>query len=60
MGTTHINLLLAAKRLRDAQRAYMADRGNNELGLAVAVAAQDLDEAIEASTALLRETSRGL
>ena len=39
-------LLAAAKDLRAAQRAYMADRGNNALGRAVAEAASALDVAI--------------
>lgn len=45
-------LLEAAKNLRAAQRAYMADRGNNELGRRVAEAAAALDLAIEAMEAL--------
>lgn len=34
----------AAKDLRICQRAYMLDRGNDELGRAVGVAAEKLDE----------------
>jgi hypothetical protein len=33
----------AARSLRNAQRAYMSNRGNQELGKAVAVAAKALD-----------------
>jgi len=40
------DLLEAAKALRAAQRAYMADRGNEALGKAVGAAAAVLDEAI--------------
>lgn len=39
-------LLEAAKKLRAAQRAYMADRGNEILGKQVAIAATELDVAI--------------
>ena len=46
--TSTNDLLRAAKKLRQAQRNYMADRGNQELGKAVALAATKLDEAIEA------------
>lgn len=43
-----MNLLLhAAIALREAQKAYMADRGNEELGKRVGVAAKNLDYAIE-------------
>ena len=41
-------LLAAAKALRAAQRAYMADRGNEVMGREVAKAAAHLDEAIAA------------
>ena len=40
------DLLTTAKCLRAAQRAYMADRGNEELGKKVAIAAAHLDAAI--------------
>ena len=33
----------SAQKLREAQKAYMADRGNDELGKQVAAAAADLD-----------------
>ena len=36
----------AAEELRVAQRAYMADRGNNELGKRVAETAGNLDKAL--------------
>ena len=39
-------LLAASTALRQAQRAYMADRGNDALGKAVAAAAENLDAAI--------------
>lgn len=42
----------AATNLRAAQRAYMANRGNDELGRAVAAAAQAMDDT------LLGETGR--
>jgi hypothetical protein len=48
-------LLLAAKAMRAAQRAYMADRGNETLGKAVADAAADLDAAIEQAERQLLE-----
>lgn len=38
-------LVSLADALRAAQRAYMADRGNEELGKAVAAAARAYDEA---------------
>lgn len=41
------SLLTAAKALRAAQRAYMAERGNEQLGRTVAEAATELDRAIE-------------
>jgi hypothetical protein len=41
------NLLCAAKNLRAAQRAYMADRGNDEKGRQVAADATALDLVIE-------------
>lgn len=37
---------IAAKALRDAQRAYLADRGNENLGRKVGEAAQVLDDAL--------------
>ena len=37
-------VLVAAKALREAQKIYMAHRGNQEAGKAVAVAARLLDE----------------
>jgi hypothetical protein len=40
-------LLAAAKNLRAAQRAYMSDRGNEQLGRAVGDRARELDELIE-------------
>lgn len=43
-------LLSAAIRLRECQRAYMADRGNDTLGRAVATAATELDAAIAKAT----------
>ena len=44
----HLRMLLAsAKRLRRAQQNYMKDRGNDELGKKVAVAALELDAAID-------------
>jgi len=46
------NLLTHAESLRAAQRAYMANRGNEEMGREVARAAAALDEAIEAARAL--------
>ena len=39
----------AAQALRAAQRAYMADRGNEMLGKAVGIAAADMDRALAAS-----------
>ena len=36
-------LTLAARALRSAQRWYLANRGNQEAGKAVAVAAKELD-----------------
>lgn len=56
-------LLQAAKNLRSAQRAYMADRGNEELGRLVGDRARELDAIIELfdvtpntdSVAMLRE-----
>ena len=39
-------LRTAAENLRAAQRAYMADRGNERLGKAVGIAAIALDEAL--------------
>lgn len=36
-------VLVAASRLREAQKAYLTDRGNEALGQAVAKAAEDLD-----------------
>lgn len=42
------DLLTKAKLLRAAQRAYIADRGNEELGKKVAIAAEHLDAAIAA------------
>ena len=36
----------AANALRDAQIAYMADRGNDELGKVVGQRAQELDEVL--------------
>jgi hypothetical protein len=42
-----LSLYQASKRLRAAQKACMADRGNNELGAQVASAAYELDSVIE-------------
>jgi hypothetical protein len=42
-----MSLREATIELRRAQRAYMADRGNQELGAAVAAAAQAVDECLE-------------
>ena len=39
-------LLVSAKNLRAAQRDYMADRGNEELGRRVGQRAQELDGVI--------------
>jgi hypothetical protein len=39
-------LLSAARELRSAQRAYLADRGNESLGRSVGEAAEKLDDAI--------------
>jgi hypothetical protein len=44
-------VLVAAENLRAAQRAYMANRGNDELGREVARTAEALDEAIHAARA---------
>lgn len=43
-------LLEKSVQLREAQKAYMADRGNNQLGRAVAEAAQELDVVILKAT----------
>jgi len=43
---TFDELLQAAIRMREAQRAYMADRGNEELGRMVGQRAVELDKAI--------------
>lgn len=42
----HAELRTASLALRDAQRAYMADRGNEELGKAVGAAAAELDRVL--------------
>lgn len=39
-------LTFAARTLRTAQKAYMSQRGNQELGKAVAVAARELDKVL--------------
>ncbi len=44
---TDTELLLAVIKLRNAQRAYMADRGNDVLGRKVAEAAKEVDALIE-------------
>jgi hypothetical protein len=44
------DLLAAAQGLRAAQRAYMADRGNDSLGAAVGLAATEMDAAIAKAT----------
>jgi hypothetical protein len=43
----------AATNLREAQKAYMADRGNNELGAAVGKCSAYLDRALKAHAAYL-------
>lgn len=43
-------LVAAAQCLRDAQRAYMANRGNNDLGRQVGIRAEELDAALAAFT----------
>ena len=40
------NLEAAARKLRAAQKNYMANRGNQEAGKAVAVAAKELDQVL--------------
>jgi hypothetical protein len=40
------SLEAAARQLRSAQRNYMANRGNQEAGKAVAVAAKELDQVL--------------
>lgn len=40
-------LIRAATKLRNAQRNYMADRGNPELGKLVGQFAAELDQALE-------------
>jgi hypothetical protein len=40
------NLEAAARSLRAAQKNYMANRGNQEAGKAVAVAAKELDRVL--------------
>jgi len=40
------NLESAARKLRTAQKNYMANRGNQEAGKAVAVAAKELDQVL--------------
>jgi uncharacterized protein (DUF2384 family) len=47
MDTVAEKLCEAAEALRSAQRRYMADRGNDDLGRRVARAAKDLDKAIQ-------------
>lgn len=47
MNVDFLELLRAAKNLREAQKAYMADRGNDELGRMVAQRAKQLDEVIK-------------
>lgn len=49
LATTVNNLLSAAKALRQAQRDYMADRGNETLGRIVGIRAEELDVEIEAT-----------
>lgn len=39
----YITVVRQARRLREAQKAYMADRGNDALGKAVGEAAKELD-----------------
>ena len=43
-------LVAGAQCLRDAQRAYMADRGNNDLGRLVGIRAEELDAVLAALT----------
>lgn len=43
LKTRVANLEVAARKLRTAQKNYMANRGNQEAGKAVAVAAKELD-----------------
>lgn len=43
------NVVRAARALRDSQRAYMADRGNEALGKIVGERAADLDAALAAA-----------
>lgn len=38
-----ITLVEAVTKLRQAQKAYMADRGNEDLGKAVGIAAKEVD-----------------
>lgn len=40
-------LEVAAQNLRQAQKSYMANRGNQEFGKTVAVAAKELDRVLE-------------
>ena len=40
------SLEAAARKLRAAQKNYMANRGNQEAGKAVAVAAKELDQVL--------------
>lgn len=40
-------VIYCARLLREAQKAYMADRGNEELGKRVGVSAEALDEALD-------------
>lgn len=41
-----IKLEAAGRALRDAQRAYMSNRGNQEFGKQVAIKARELDEVL--------------
>ena len=48
-------LLDASKQLRKAQKRYMADRGNEELGKAVGIKASELDDVIKEITEELED-----
>lgn len=48
----------AARDLRRAQRAYMADRGNEALGCALGAAAERLDAALAAHDPRVRQSRR--
>lgn len=46
LRAAHLRLRQAAEVLRMAQRNYMANRGNQEFGKAVAVAGKELDRVL--------------